>query len=109
MIYDLSLLLPVAVAHKLCRASGHVRKRELDMVLSEMEKRLRSVVGVRVPLKEYDRVPFFLAYFKIEGDLVKPRHDKEYMEQAVKWHLNSLAHEDRKAYAILAELVGQVL
>jgi len=86
-----------------------VWKRELDIVLSEIEKRLRSVVGVRVPLKEYDRIPFFLAYFKIEGDLVKPRHDKEYMEQAIKWHLNSLAHEDKRASKILVKLVGEYL
>ncbi len=104
MIYELSLLLPVVVAHRLTR-SGEARKEELDRILDGMERKLKSIIGVRVPLKNYERVPFFLEYFEVRDGVIRPKRDREYLDKAVKWHVDSLEYLDRTAMRVLREVL----
>ena len=106
MIYELSLVLPLIVAHRLCRVNGgRVRKEELDNVLAEMEEKLKSMIGIKVPLRGYERVPFFLEYFEVMEGVIEPKYDEERMEKTVRWHIDSLAYVDKAAAKVIVELL----
>jgi len=100
VIYELSLLLPVVIAYRLS-SKERVHKEELDNRLGKIEQKLKSIVGVKIPLRGYERVPFFLEYFDVEGGIIRPKVNRERLEKIIKWHIESLGYVDRSAVKVL--------